>query len=433
MTRTARALGLLAGVLLLAQGSTALPKEALPPATLLKKGQRVAIVGDSITEQKLYSKYIELYLTLCVPELDLKIIQLGWGGETAGGFANRMNNDLLPWKPDVVTLCYGMNDGGYKPFEESTGSRYRGSLNDVVGRIEKAGGIAVVGSPGAVDTKYFGKSGDRPNDRPKMYNATLAKLRDIAHALADEHHLPFANIFDPMTAAMEAAKKTLGEDYDVCGRDGVHPGPNGHLVMAYGFLRALGLDGDIGQITLDLAKGEATASDGHRVLSADKTKVEIESTRYPFSFFGDGKSSGGTWSILPFVPFNAELNRLSFKVKGLEAPKAQVTWGRLSKSFSRAELEAGINLADQFEETPFTERFRQIDALVAAKQNFETGMIKQSITFYPTLFDASGKDKDLQGSLDTLRRQLNEIDQKKHEAVLAARVPVRHVIQVTPE
>src|SRR5881296_1552254 len=85
-------------------------------AIILKKGHRVAVVGDSITEQKLYSRYIELYLTACLHELDLRVIQLGWGGETAGGFAGRMNNDLLPWKPDVVTTCYGMNDGGYKKY-----------------------------------------------------------------------------------------------------------------------------------------------------------------------------------------------------------------------------------------------------------------------------------------------------------------------------
>jgi hypothetical protein len=36
-----------------------------PRLLILKKGQRIAIVGDSITEQKLYSKFIELYLTSC--------------------------------------------------------------------------------------------------------------------------------------------------------------------------------------------------------------------------------------------------------------------------------------------------------------------------------------------------------------------------------
>ena len=50
--------------------------------------------------------------------------------------------------------------------------------------------------------------------------------------------------------AMSAAKEKFGNDYDVCGRDGVHPGPNGHLLMAYAFLKGLGLDGNLATITI---------------------------------------------------------------------------------------------------------------------------------------------------------------------------------------
>src|SRR3954469_9116925 len=141
-------------------------------ASILKKGQRVAIVGDSITEQKQYSKFIELYLTACLPELDLHCIQLGWGGETAPGFAARMNNDLLPWKPDVVTTCYGMNDGGYRKYEEAVGKRYRTAMADIVARCKKAGAAVVLGSPGAVDTQFF----KNPNVPPAVYNESLGRL-----------------------------------------------------------------------------------------------------------------------------------------------------------------------------------------------------------------------------------------------------------------
>jgi len=73
----------------------------------VKQGDRVAVVGDSITEQKLYSRYIELYLTACQPQLDLHVMQFGWSGEWARGFAARLDNDLLPYKPNVVTPCSG--------------------------------------------------------------------------------------------------------------------------------------------------------------------------------------------------------------------------------------------------------------------------------------------------------------------------------------
>ena len=422
MNRAARALALL----LLA--SIAAPaQEAVRP--ILKKGQRVAVVGDSITEQKLYSKYIELYLLACLADLDLKVIQLGWSGETAPGFAARMDNDLLPWKPDVVTTCYGMNDGGYKPFDDATGRRYETATRDIVSRAKKAGATIVVGSPGAVDRRFFRKGADDA----KMYNDTLGKLRDVARKVAESEGMPFADVFSPMIAAVEKAKPVLGEEYDVCGKDGFHPGPNGHLVMAYAFLRGLGVDGKIGAITLDVAEGKATGSEGHSVLAAEKGRVEIESSRWPFCFSGDEKSSGGTRSITPYVPFNEELNRLTLVVKGLSSERAKVTWGSSTKSFARPDLEKGINLAAQFPDNPFSDPFRKLEAVVAAKQSFETTMIKSTINSFPRLSQAAGKPKELVASIEAFRLQLFEAQEAMHRNARAAVVPVKHTVAVAPE
>src|SRR4051812_46916234 len=81
----------------------------------LKDGDHVAVCGDSITEQKLYSVFIEDYLLMCQPKAKLSVTQFGWGGEVAPGFLARMNNDMLRDKFDVATTFYGMNDGGYAP------------------------------------------------------------------------------------------------------------------------------------------------------------------------------------------------------------------------------------------------------------------------------------------------------------------------------
>ena len=70
---------------------------------VLKPGDRVAIIGDSITEQKLYSKYMECYLLACSGVPDVKVMQFGWSGERADGFANRAENDLAVFKPTVAT------------------------------------------------------------------------------------------------------------------------------------------------------------------------------------------------------------------------------------------------------------------------------------------------------------------------------------------
>jgi lysophospholipase L1-like esterase len=81
---------------------------------LLQPGDRLAIIGDSITEQKMYSRIIEDYVTACLPELKITVRQLGWSGETAEGFRKRMDSDCLRFRPTVATLCYGMNDAKYR-------------------------------------------------------------------------------------------------------------------------------------------------------------------------------------------------------------------------------------------------------------------------------------------------------------------------------
>jgi hypothetical protein len=201
------------------------------------------------------------------------------------------------------------------------------------------------------------------------------------------------------------------------------------LVMAYAFLAAMGFDGEIGTITIDL-DGKATATEGHRVLSTSGGTVELESTRYPFCFYGDGRSPGAERSILPFVPFNRELNRLTLIVKNLGSEKAQVTWGNATKEFTRAQLESGVNLAAEFLDNPFSEPFQKLDAAVGAKQAFETFAIKQVITNFRYLREMFGDDPELADAVSVLRAKLLARQAQLQTDTRAAVVPVRHTITV---
>jgi len=401
---------------------------------------RVAIVGDSITEQKLYSKFLESYLLACSGVPDVKVMQFGWGGERADGFANRAQNDLAAFRPTVVTLCYGMNDGGYQPWREEIGAGYERNMRNVLTKLDQMGvKSVVVGSPGAVDTNFF-RPGQKMGEQPShvAYNDTLAHLRDIDKKLAEEKHQRFADVHAAMVDAMKKANETLGPKYDVCGGDGFHPGPNGQLLMAYAFLKGLGVDGTIGEIAIDMNGGQGAAtkpSTGHAVVAesrADgKATVEVESSRWPFCFEGDGKSSGSTRSILPFVAFNQDLNRFTLKVTGLKTPKAKVTWGEENREFTKDQLAAGINLPAEFSKTPFDPSFARLQGAVAAKQNFETFMIKQIVTDFRNLPDI-GTDAELQQAVGTLTKKLmsrwEQLDKDAH----AQLTPVKHTLLVEP-
>lgn len=69
---TGRIFAHLAGLLLTA-GTLAANEKILQP------GDVVAICGDSITEQKYYSRFIEDYLLMCQP-VNVTMFQAGWSG-----------------------------------------------------------------------------------------------------------------------------------------------------------------------------------------------------------------------------------------------------------------------------------------------------------------------------------------------------------------
>ena len=213
------------------------PRKAPAPAGLvLREGDHLAICGDSITEQRMYSRAIETYLTVCVPELKITARQFGWSGETAPGFLARMTNDVLRFKPTVATTCYGMNDHGYKAFEPAIGQQYREAMVAIVRAFTNIGTRVILGSPGCVGP---GVSGSKATTGEM--NLSLCELRNIGIEIALAEGVGFADVFWPMLQAGFEARKQYGPKYAIAGKDGVHPGWAGQTVMAYAFLKAMGL------------------------------------------------------------------------------------------------------------------------------------------------------------------------------------------------
>ncbi len=389
----------------------------------LQGGDFVAVVGDSITEQKQYSVFIEDYLLMCQPAADLRTAQFGWGGETAPGFLARMDNDLLPFHPNAMTTCYGMNDGGYSPMTPDKAQRYRDAQRDIVQRAKKAGvRLIVVGSPGCVDTDMF----RHDVAAAQMYNKTLGELKDIAREVAHSEGVGFANVYEPMIDVMGKTKAKYGHNYHLAGGDGVHPDANGHLVMAYAFLKALGASGDVGTITVDLAADKAEATAGHKVLSCKGGTIELESTKYPFCFYGDPTQPNSTRGVLEFLPFNKELNRYLLVVTG-PAEHYKVTWGKTSKEFSAAQLKDGVNLAAEFLDNPFSAPFEKVDAEVRNQQNNETPLIKNLLHNLPDYKRLMPEEAE---SFERIGGAVVRDDKKLAEVAAASVVPVRHKLVI---
>jgi hypothetical protein len=51
------------------------------PAVRLRDRETIVFFGDSITEQNLYTAYLETFFLSRFPSKDLAVFNLGWGGE----------------------------------------------------------------------------------------------------------------------------------------------------------------------------------------------------------------------------------------------------------------------------------------------------------------------------------------------------------------
>ena len=395
-------------------------KAPAPAGLLLQPGDRLAICGDSITEQKRYSRLMETYLTVCVPELRITVRQYGWSGETAEGFLRRMTNDCLRFQPTVATLCYGMNDHRYRPYDEATGRWYRERYTSVVEAFKAAGTRVVLGSPGCVGKmpSWVKTASGTVED----LNLSLCRFRNIDIEIARVEGVRFADVFWPMFTAGCEARKKFSPDYAVAGKDGVHPDWAGQLLMARAFLKAMGLDGEIGTLAVDLQKKVATASAGHTVNSFQDGVLTITSHRYPFCAADDPAKDSSIRSGMALVPFNDELNRLRLVVTGVPTANCKVTWGDTARTYTAAQLVCGVNLAEDFAVNPFSAAFKQVDEAVAKKQAYETKQVKQ-------IFHGPEGKADMAAAVQKTEAERAPLA----SAIQAAFVPVTHTIRIEPQ
>ena len=389
------------------------------PSGRLQPGDRLAICGDSITEQRQYSVLLETYLSACLPELKVNVRQFGWSGEQASGFLDRMQNDVLRFKPTVATTCYGMNDHRYVPYTEEIGAVYQEKMTGIVRAFKAAGTRVVVGSPGTINSvpSWVQSATGTKND----LNASLCQLRTIGIEVAAAEQSAFADVWRPMMEATAAAAP-FGPDFAVSGKDGVHPAWAGQVVMASAFLHSLGVTGDIGTVKVDLATGATTTSAGHKATECHDGRMEITSDRWPFAApVGPKDKDDSIRAGMALCDFDTRFNRLVLQVTAIGAASADVTWGEETRRFTADELAVGVNLAAAFEINPFSTPFAALWSAVAAKQEYETRQMQ-------ALMHGPEGRVDMEATVALSEK----VRDRLAAAVQAAHRPVAHSIVIKP-
>lgn len=257
--------GLAMGVLLGGMGRAAAadaPKAGVAtPATPglgLKEGDRVIFIGDSITHQCLYTRYIEDFYYTRYPNMRMHFRNAGVSGDCAADVLDRFDEDIAAFKPTLATVLLGMNDAGYKDFDRATFATYERDMNRLLDRLDTLKCKVILLSPTMFDHRAFAQAVAKnpargKNISPENYNAVLAYYGKWCQEAALKRGLQFVDFFSELNAFTVQQRKA-DPDFTFS-PDAVHPGPDGQLVMAYTLLKQTGELGGILSTGVRLAGG----------------------------------------------------------------------------------------------------------------------------------------------------------------------------------
>lgn len=222
------------------------PGDAYP----LSKAKRILFVGNSITYGGGYVSFFECFYRKQYPASRAEIINVGLPSETVSGLSepnhadgafprpclfSRLESLLKKTSPDVVFASYGMNDGIYLPLDETRFEAYKAGMNRLWKELKLAGARRIIFLTPTVH--------DDPDKGLNGYNLVMDHY---AQWLLEQRELQGWEVIDihfPMNAHLIERRKT--EPGYRLANDGVHPGKEGHWLMARELSAYFNLNGDV--------------------------------------------------------------------------------------------------------------------------------------------------------------------------------------------
>jgi lysophospholipase L1-like esterase len=202
---------------------------AFAQETLVKSSDKIAFLGDSITEGGAshpagYVRRVESGLQ--ANGIKVTVIGAGISGHKSNQMLERLDRDVIGKKPDWMTLSCGVNDVWHGvngvPLEA-----YKKNITQIVDKAQAAGIKVMI-----LTATVIGE--DLKSDN----NKKLADYNAFLRTLAVEKKSVLADLNADMQAALKAPKFPGNR----LTSDGVHMNPLGDRLMAHGILKAFGLN-----------------------------------------------------------------------------------------------------------------------------------------------------------------------------------------------
>lgn len=382
-----------------------------------ENGDRICFVGDSITHGGQYHNQIAIFYATRYPDRTIAMFNCGISGDSATGALKRLDWDILANTPSVATVMLGMNDVGRNDYgkenpdknllarREANLKRHEENMRGLVKGLRDAGAQVILITPSIYDQTAQGQT-------PNLFgvNDALGLCAEKAKALAAEMHCTVVDFHAPMTM-LNAKIQEASPTATIVGKDRVHPGIEGHLLMAYLFLKAQGVSGVVSKVGLDAASGSVTASENCAVenVAASAEKVAFSCTANALPFPLPDKCD----LTLSLVPLVNELNQETLTVTNLSAGDYTLMIDKKKVgTYSAEQLAAGVNLAEN-KETPQYKQARDVASLCGQRHNLVANKLRRFIQIETSLRGRPDLDiNDLAAVSKVLDEKTEELKKK---------------------
>lgn len=347
-------------ILFLCGGFLTLKTNAQQASRIFNDGDTICFVGNSITHAGQYHEFIQLFYATRFPDIKLQFINNGISGDNALNILDRLHSDILIHNPDHVFLMTGMNDVVRTLY-------FRGAASDAIIKKRKAALERYEDNTTKLVEEFLGQKINTILLTPSIYdqyskiekennfgcNDALIDCSAQLHRLGKQFQLAVIDLNANMKSIMD---KGLVKDslFTIVGKDRVHPGTEGHFIMASKILTDLEPVSVVANMGFDSKSRDLINKENCKIdvteFSNKALRFRCQENALPFPI------SKSLEKALSWTNFEKHFNIQKLVVKNLKPGNYKLHIDKiLIGTYTGDQLETGINLAHN----PKTPQYRQ--------------------------------------------------------------------------
>jgi lysophospholipase L1-like esterase len=353
----------------------------------LHDGDRVVFYGDSITAQRLYTRFVEDFVLTRYPQMHMTFWNAGIPGDTVyGGYTGdmpaRLKRDVVPHQPTVITVMLGMNDGYYMAFNqkylEVYKDGYRKLLDALQSEIPPARVILI--SPTPYDevthgTEFAG------------YNGVVSRHAAFVKELATVAHLGFSDFNQVEIGLLNRGAQKNSSLAALLIPDRIHPAEASHWVLAAVLAQSWGLSPVVSSVQLDATLKKAGAAENTQVSDLTVKDDTLYWTQTDNALPLPLQLDDGMIQFVLSISGLEAMDQQLLRVNGLPAARYTLEIdGKKIASFTREQLAAGVNLA--LYATPMENQAKGVDGIEIKRTRLDEVRFLLAIEYPKTGNDA---------------------------------------------